>query len=154
MDSAIADAPREKNLTSGQVCEASGISRGALRLYEREGLIASPPRSHGGYRLYPGDTVDLVAAIKIIKTLGFGLSEVRELLALASGDEASASKLRAAASRRLKEIDERIEGLRDLRECIAAFLDGETFDSDEDCAALARLLKRQNAAPKTSRSHR
>jgi DNA-binding transcriptional MerR regulator len=151
LDSATADAPRRENLTSGQVCEASGISRGALRLYEREGLIASPPRSHSGYRLYPGDTVDLVAAIKIIKTLGFGLAEVREVLALASGDEAAAAKLRATAVRRLQEIDERIEGLRDLRECIAAFLDGESFDNDEDCAALARLLKRQRAVPSKSR---
>jgi len=150
----LAEAPRERRLTSGQVCEASGISRGALRLYERERLIASPPRSRGGYRLYPGDTVDLVAAIKMIKTLGFGLSEVRELLALASGDEASARKLRAAAARRLKEIDERIEGLTDLRDCIAAFLEGETFEDDEECAALARLLKRQRAATGTSRSPR
>ena len=29
----MAEPPRERNLTSGQVCEASGISRGALRLY-------------------------------------------------------------------------------------------------------------------------
>ena len=150
----MAEPPRERNLTSGQVCEASGISRGALRLYEREGLIASPPRSHGGYRLYPGETVDLVAAIKIIKTLGFGLAEVRELLALASGDEASARKLRAAAARRLREIDERIAGLKDLRECIVAFLDGETFDDDEECAALVRLLKRQRPAPNKSRNSR
>jgi DNA-binding transcriptional MerR regulator len=147
----IADAPRQQNLTSGQFCVASGISRGALRLYEREGLIASPPRSHGGYRLYPGDTVDLVGAIKIIKTLGFGLSEVREVLALASGDEAAAGKLRATAVRRLQEIDERIAGLQDLRECIAGFLNGESFEDDEDCAALTRLLKRQRANPMKSR---
>ena len=34
------------------------VTRGMLRLYEREGLLAVPPRSAAGYRHYPADTAE------------------------------------------------------------------------------------------------
>ncbi len=138
-------------LTSGAICEAAGISRGALRLYEREGLIASPPRSSGGYRLYPDETVDVVAAIRLVKSLGFGLADIKELLSLLGvGDE---PELRGLARRHLAALDARIAGLRELREGLQAYVDGSDFEQDDDCAALARLMRRRRAArPKLGRS--
>jgi DNA-binding transcriptional MerR regulator len=142
---------RDARLTSGAVCEAAGISRGALRLYEREGLIEPPPRTSGGYRLYPDDTVDLLEAIRMVKSLGFGLAEVRDLLALLGAGETAQEELRALASRRLAAVDARIEGLRELRDCIAAYLDGDDFSDDEECAAISRLLAKRRAAPAKSK---
>jgi MerR family copper efflux transcriptional regulator len=102
-------APR---LTSGQVCDATSLSRGALRLCEGEGLIAPPPRSQSGYRLYPEATVDLVAEIELLKSFGFGLAEIREFLALLSDDGRKISDLRALAVRHVAEIDAHIDGLK------------------------------------------
>jgi len=147
METGQASSPRMTRLTSGQVCDATKLSRGALRLYEREGLIAPPPRSEGGYRLYPEETVDLVEAIKLVKALGFGLAEIREFLSLLGGDNAAERELRALAKRHVAAIDARIEGLKELREGLRAYLNGEDFADDEECAAVARLLRRRRTAP-------
>jgi DNA-binding transcriptional MerR regulator len=146
METGQAIATRTIRLTSGQVCEATNLSRGALRLYEREGLIAPPPRSEGGYRLYPEETVDLVEAIKLVKSLGFGLAEIREFLSLLGVGGAAERELRLLAKRRIAAIDARIEGLKELREGLQAFVNGEDFADDEECAAVARLLRRRRAA--------
>ena len=149
-------SPPARGLTSGQLCEAAGVSRGALRLYEREKLIAPPPRSRGGYRLYPEDAVDVVEAIKLVKGLGFGLAEIREMLELLRAEPGTRRDPRALAARHLAAVEARIAGLQDLRDGLAAFVAGETFEDDEECAALARLIKaRARVAPADlSRSHR
>ena len=142
----FATLPKSR-LTSGQLCGATKLSRGALRLYEREGLIAPPPRSEGGYRLYPEETVDLVEAIKLVKSFGFGLGEIREFLSLLGADGGAERELRALAKRHIAAIGARIEGLTELREGLQAYLSGEDFADDEECAAVARLLRRRRAAP-------
>jgi len=150
MSSAHVATPPKTRLTSGQLRDATHLSRGALRLYEREGLIAPPPRSEGGYRLYPEETVDLVEAIKLMKSLGFGLAEIREFLALLGGGDER--QLRLAASRHVTEIDARIAGLSELREGLQGFIDGYDFAQDEECVAMARLLRRRSERPRRSNS--
>ncbi|MDI3193246.1 MerR family DNA-binding transcriptional regulator [Pseudarthrobacter sp. AL07] len=38
-------------LTMGQAAKNTGLTPKAIRLYELRGLIRTPPRSPGGYRL-------------------------------------------------------------------------------------------------------
>ena len=111
-------APIARGLTSGALCLAAGISRGALRLYEREGLIAPPPRTGGGYRLYPDDTIGLLAMIRMVKELGFSLSEIKSLIEVLNRDGFSEEELRAIAAKRLQLIDEKMAGLAELRACL------------------------------------
>ena len=142
------DRPEARGLTSGRVCEIAGISRGALRLYEAEGLLPPAPRSQGGYRLYPDETVDLIEAIKLLKCLGFALAETREFLALVAPGSPEAD-LQRLARRRLESVNQRIAGLTELRDGIEAYLRGEDFAEDEDCAAISRLMMRRRRAPGT-----
>ena len=65
-------APRGPSpLTTARLCATTGATRGMLRLYEAEGLLAAPQRSAAGYRHFPADTVDRVRAIFLLKELGF-----------------------------------------------------------------------------------
>jgi len=44
-------------LTVGEVARRAAVHIETLRYYERQGLVARPPRSRSNYRLYPEETV-------------------------------------------------------------------------------------------------
>jgi MerR family copper efflux transcriptional regulator len=71
-----------KGVTIGDVAKQAKVRIETLRYYEREGLVASPPRSLSNYRLYPEDTVRRVQCMKRAQELGFSLKEIKELLSL------------------------------------------------------------------------
>jgi len=66
-------------LRSGQLAGAAGVNPQTLRYYERRGLLARPPRTAGGHRLYPVEAVTTVRVIKAAQQLGFSLAEAAEL---------------------------------------------------------------------------
>ena len=57
----------------GEVARLADVNVQTLRYYERRGLLAPPPRTPGGYRIYPTETVTLVRFIKALQVLGFSL---------------------------------------------------------------------------------
>lgn len=98
-------------LTIGRLANASGVGVETIRFYEREGLLAEPARSAGGYRQYPPATVDRLGFIRRAKRLGFSLGEIRELLALSEG-HGDRQAVHAVASAKLAEIGDRIRELQ------------------------------------------
>jgi DNA-binding transcriptional MerR regulator len=70
------------SLRTGEVARMAGVNVETLRFYEREGILAEPPRRASGYREYPPETIDLVRFVKRAQEVGFSLREVRELLEL------------------------------------------------------------------------
>ena len=74
-----------QSLTIGRLARRVGVGVETLRFYEREGLIAEPPRRPSGYRDYPPETVDRNLFIRRAKELGFTLKEINELLELRPG---------------------------------------------------------------------
>ena len=63
----------------GDLAAASGLSREALRFYERQGLIRAR-RLDNGYRDYPAEAVALVQYIRTAQQLGFTLAEIGDRL--------------------------------------------------------------------------
>lgn len=72
--------------TIGRVSAETGCGIETIRYYERVGLLAPPPRSGGGHRLYSPDHVKRLVFIRRGRELGFSLDEIRGLLALAEQD--------------------------------------------------------------------
>lgn len=66
--------------TIGQIASYSGISVDTVRVYERQGLIKIPERRANGYRHYSKEYLKRINFIKWVKTLGFTLREIKELL--------------------------------------------------------------------------
>ena len=66
----------------GQIAAQTGIGIDAIRFYERNGLLAAPTRSEGGFRLYSSDDLCTLQFIRSLQTLGFSLHEIREFLSL------------------------------------------------------------------------
>jgi MerR family transcriptional regulator, copper efflux regulator len=132
--------PRLAPLTSGAVCSAAGVTRGQLRVYEREGLIPPPRRTEGGFRDYPADTVARLQAIRQLKEIGFSLAES---LLLAEGDSGNLdeARMQALAAQQLQAIDLRIANLKVVRRFVAAVADGDmTALNDPACSFLVQFL--------------
>ena len=50
-----------------KVARSAGVGIETIRFYEREGLIAEPPRSESGYRQYPEETIARIRFTKRAK---------------------------------------------------------------------------------------
>lgn len=103
----------------GQLASATGVSRDTLRFYEDQGLIRSR-RLENGYRDYPDEVQALVSYIKTAQKLGFTLAEVGNKLPAVWNAPEPGPAITQLLAEKLQEIDERIEGLRALREQLAA----------------------------------
>lgn len=64
----------------GELATASGLTRDALRYYERQGLLPRSRRTAGGFREYDGGAVDRVRFIKQAQAHGLSLREIRDLV--------------------------------------------------------------------------
>lgn len=123
-------------MRTGEVAELAGVNIQTLRYYERRGLIAEPARSPGGHRIYPADTVTLLAVIKAAQKLGFTLDEVAELLDTGRRRHPTRD-LQQRAVGKLAEVDQKIAHLQAIRqaltELIAARCDSLTDCTCSDC---------------------
>lgn len=104
-----------QGLTRKQVADTAGVSIEAVRFYEREGLIDTPPRSESNYRLYPEETIRRIRFIKRAQNLGFTLPEVRELLSLKRSPETTPADIRQRAVEKISDIDARIRALQGMK---------------------------------------
>jgi DNA-binding transcriptional MerR regulator len=62
----------------GPIAKQTSVSVDANRFLERNGLLADPPRSEGGFRLCSSDDLATLQFIRSLQTLGFSLTEIRE----------------------------------------------------------------------------
>ncbi len=71
----------EAYLQIGEVAERTGVTQRTLRFYEEKGLLHSPTRMDGGFRLYSEDDVKRVKHIRRLQNLlGVTLAEIKEMV--------------------------------------------------------------------------
>ena len=99
-------------LTIGDVVKQANVRIETLRYYEREGLVARPPRSRSNYRLYPEETVRRVQFIKRAQQLGFSLKEIQDLLALRAEPQARCADVRERALAKIRQIEHKLYTLQ------------------------------------------
>jgi MerR family mercuric resistance operon transcriptional regulator len=111
-------------LRSGELAAAAGVGVQTLRYYERRGLIAEPPRTLGGHRVYPPGTVTVLRAIRGAQRLGFTLHEIRGLI----GARQRPGGLPARAAGKLAEVEAELAELTAVRDALRAALDAGCAD--------------------------
>jgi MerR family transcriptional regulator, copper efflux regulator len=109
-------------LRIGRLADVTGVSRDALRFYEKRGLIRSV-RHANGYRDYPDETAQLVGYIRTAQSLGFSLSEIGEHLPALWGARAPGQEVASLLREKIGAIDARIGALTALRNELIARLD-------------------------------
>jgi MerR family mercuric resistance operon transcriptional regulator len=112
-----------KTMTIGEAARRAGVGVETIRFYERRGLIAQPPTPDGGrVRVYPAGTVQRIRFIRQAQHLGFSLREIEELLALQADPHADCSEVRAQALAKLRDVQGKIERLREIGAALEAVI--------------------------------
>jgi DNA-binding transcriptional MerR regulator len=110
-------------MTIGKAAGQAGCGVETVRFYERRGLIDQPPRpANGGFRIYPGPTIERIRFIRQAQELGFSLAEIAGLLALRADPSADCADVRHHARAKLDEVDRKIAGLEHLRSALARII--------------------------------
>lgn len=104
-----------QSFTVGEVAKASGVGVETIRFYEREGLIAEPPRRQSGYRQYPFETVRKVRFIRRAKDLGFTLKEIGELLSLRVESNTTCADVRMMARAKIANIEGKLTEMERMK---------------------------------------
>lgn len=112
----------------------SGLEPSAIRYYESEGLIPSPPRA-GGRRRYDASILEWLSLIALAKEAGFTVSEIKALVKDFTPGTMPAAKWAALATRKLREIDALVARAERMRAVLRIALDCGCFRL-EDCSAL------------------
>lgn len=106
-------------LSTGELAKQGGVNLESIRFYEREGLLAKPPRTAAGYRMFSVDDARRVRFIKRAQELGFSLREIKELLALRFDPDTSCGDVRQKAEAKLTDIDQKIRDLQRMKKALA-----------------------------------
>ena len=109
----------------GEVARRAGVSRDAVRLYTRLGLVPCKSLKVGSrlYADYEESTVELVEGIKIAQSIGFTLSELGPIAAAyiaGSLDDGEQRKLLAA---KLDQIEDKRRQLGQMADFLRAKLE-------------------------------
>jgi DNA-binding transcriptional MerR regulator len=113
---------RVGSMQIGQIAVQTGIGIDAIRFYERNGLLAAPTRSEGGFRLYSSDDLSTLQFIRSLQTLGFSLNEIREFLSLRTNGLRACSAVRKMLGHKLEDIHAKRLALVELEDELKAAL--------------------------------
>jgi len=127
---------------SGELSRLAGVSSDTLRHYERLGVLPTPPRTNGGYRDYPANSLDRVRLIQSALRVGFSLSELATILKMRDRGEVPCQRVRAIAGHKLSEVKKQIEDLLRMRDQLERIVkDWDARLARTGNGKLARLLE-------------
>jgi len=111
---------KNTRLSIGEMANRTGLAITAIRFYESEGLV-EPTRNAGGQRQFKRGDIRRLAFVKISQNLGFSLAEIRQAMStLQDGRTPTKKDWERLSNHFAKQIDQRIEGLVQLRENLSS----------------------------------
>src|SRR6266404_2317883 len=127
---------RAANLPIGELSKRSGVNIETIRYYERVKMLAPPPRTASGRRVYDLTDLRILAFIRRSRELGFSLDEIRALLCLGGPGQASCGEVREIATRHLGDIRAKIGDLRKLERLLTNTVAKCKGNTAPDCPVL------------------
>jgi Hg(II)-responsive transcriptional regulator len=127
-------------LTIGRLAKEAGIGVETVRFYERQGLIAPPPRTDSNYRIYPAEEITRIKFIKRAKNLGFTLNEIKELLALRHDPHATKADVKNRTLVKIENVSQKIRDLTRIKEALEHLYNAcDGHGPLDECPILAAL---------------
>ena len=138
-------------MRTGELARQAGVNEQTLRYYEREGLLADPPRTPNRYRDYPPESIALVRFIKRTQELGFSLDEARALSNLRVSPGRNRLTVRALAEAKLRDVEQRIADMTAIRGALRHLVQACCRNEDPRCPILEALDGSAHSSPVPSR---
>jgi MerR family mercuric resistance operon transcriptional regulator len=129
-------ASRGENLPIGALSRLSGVNIETIRYYERVNMLAPPPRTSSGRRLYASNDLRALTFIRRARELGFSLDEIRALLRLGGPGKATCREVREIAAHHLEDIRAKLSDLKKLERLLAQTVARCSGKTAPDCPVL------------------
>lgn len=127
-------------LQIGELAKLAGVTTKTLRHYHKLGLLAEPPRTEAGYRLYGASDLLRLQRIRRMQQVGLSLAQIRFVL----GNPDEERSLWGVLGGLLEEVEAQIAELEARRTLIQRLLAEENLDALErstDSLPTIRLLE-------------
>lgn len=98
-----------------ELAARAGVSGHAVRYYDRLGLLKPARDPENRYRRFDEAAVRRLRFIRRAQSLGFSLSEVKEILAMSGDGESPCPTVREIVRRRIEENAAQIRELQELQ---------------------------------------
>lgn len=132
-------AEGDKRLLIGDVARQAGLNPKTIRFYEEVGLIRPCGRTPSGYRLFDQEALSRLTFIRKAQSLGFSLSEIREILSLRDGGLTPCEHVEKRVKEKISSIEERIRELERLKASLQSLLDEWKEKEAEEASVCPRI---------------
>jgi MerR family transcriptional regulator, mercuric resistance operon regulatory protein len=129
-------ADRSQTMPIGELSRLTGVNIETIRYYEKIKMLRPPPRTEGGRRIYGPAETRVLAFIRRGRELGFGLEDIRALIALGAPGKASCADVREIAAHHLDNIRAKIADLRKLERLLSKTIAQCSGNRVPDCPVL------------------
>lgn len=117
----------------GDLAAAAAIPVETVRYYEKRGLLATPPRSANGYRMYEDAALHQLRFIRAAQSAGLTLAEIRSVIELRNDGTTPCSHLETLLADKLAEVHERQIQLASLETELTRLLERSATLDPADC---------------------
>ena len=125
----------------GTVAKTTGIPAKTIRYYEEVGLTPPPDRAENGYRDYRKRDIETLRFVQRSRKLGFSIRDVGNLLTLWQDKHRASSDVKRLALEHIRDIEDRIDELKSIRDTLVQLTDTCHGDHRADCPILDELAK-------------
>ena len=128
----------------GEASRQTGLSAKTIRFYSDQGLVHPRRDPFTGYRSFTETDLVRLRFLKKTRRFNFSIKDCSELLSLYDREDRSSSDVKTIASKKVRELDTKLEELNSLRNQLLSL--GERCKGDHlpDCPILDALAGERN----------
>ncbi|GJJ81083.1 Cd(II)/Pb(II)-responsive transcriptional regulator [Pasteurella canis] len=126
-----------------ELSKKTALHSETIRYYEKIGLLPKPQRGENNYRLYDNNTVQLLEFIKICRTLGFSIEEIKQLHQLQTNPKADCQSVDEMIRHHLNQVQEKIQQLKKIEQFLRTLSTCDEHNISH-CRAISGLKMRKN----------
>lgn len=99
----------------GELSRKTGCKVVTIRYYEKEGLLTTPERTEGNYRLYSREDLERLEFIMHCRKHDMNLDEIKKLLAFRDHPQRDCTWVSKLVDSHIRNVDEQIRSLEHLK---------------------------------------
>ncbi|GLX83053.1 MAG: Cd(II)/Pb(II)-responsive transcriptional regulator [Aestuariibacter sp.] len=124
----------------GELSKTTGCSIQTIRYYEKEGLLSTPERTEGNYRLYGERALKELEFIKHCRSLDIPLIDVKRLIELKNKPEESCASVNALIEQQLSLVNKRMRELKALKAELQQMVSSCTTENTVEACGIIKSL--------------
>lgn len=130
----------------GELAKMTGCQVVTIRYYEKEGLLRTPERTEGNYRLYGDDDIARLRFIRHCRQHGMSLAEIHDLIAFSDKPTVNCDWINALIQNHISQVEEQIKDLMHLKEHLQSLLHTCSGGKKNECGILKSLNEGDSCA--------